>query len=161
MGDPSIKSNRTPPAFEVAVDPSVLRLGSYVHIEPNPFGTSSAFYAGDTGGAITGHHLDIYDWKGRTDQHAWGKRQVSVTPAATPGAGNLLGGAAPVPEDPGAIPEGPWGAGSPSEACEAAPETGAIGLAPTQTAHVQPEGAGSIPAAAPPPVRRALEAGNL
>ncbi len=86
-----------PPALEVAVDPSVIPLRSYVHVQPNPFGTSSAFYAGDTGGAIIGKHVDIYDWRGRADQNAWGERAVSVTPAPSPGAGNLLGGVAPAP----------------------------------------------------------------
>jgi 3D (Asp-Asp-Asp) domain-containing protein len=35
-----------PPMLEVAVDPSVIALRSFVHVEPNPFGTSGAFYAG-------------------------------------------------------------------------------------------------------------------
>jgi 3D (Asp-Asp-Asp) domain-containing protein len=38
---------------------------SYVRIQPNPFWATSAFYVGDTGGAITGRHIDIYDWYGR------------------------------------------------------------------------------------------------
>ena len=80
-----------PPMLEVAVDPSVIPLRSFVHVQPNPFNTSGAFYAGDTGGAITGQHVDIYDWRGRADQDAWGSRQVTVTPAADSGAGNALG----------------------------------------------------------------------
>ena len=40
-----------PPAYEIAVDPSVIALQSFVHVSPNPFGTDRAFYAGDTGGA--------------------------------------------------------------------------------------------------------------
>jgi 3D (Asp-Asp-Asp) domain-containing protein len=80
-----------PPMLEVAVDPSVIPLRSFVHVEPNPFNTSGAFYAGDTGGGIVGQHVDIYDWRGRADQDAWGARRVSVTPAADPGAGNALG----------------------------------------------------------------------
>jgi 3D (Asp-Asp-Asp) domain-containing protein len=79
------------PMLEVAVDPHVVALGSFVHVRPNPFNTSGAFYAGDTGGAITGRHVDVYDWRGRAAQGAWGARQVSVTPAADPGAGNALG----------------------------------------------------------------------
>ena len=77
--------------FEVAVDPSVIALGSYVHVQPNPFDTADAFYAGDTGAAILGRHVDIYDWHGRASQLAWGARTVTVTPAPSPGAGNLLG----------------------------------------------------------------------
>jgi len=76
--------------LEVAVDPSIIPLRSFVHVQPNPFETSGAFYAGDTGGAITGQHVDVYDWRGRADQDAWGSRQVNVTPAADPGAGNAL-----------------------------------------------------------------------
>ena len=72
------------PALEVAVDPRLIALGSYVHVQPNPFGTTGAFYAGDTGGAITGQHVDIYDWHGRAGQDAWGQRAVSVTPAPEP-----------------------------------------------------------------------------
>ena len=62
-----------------------------MHVWPNPFNTPAAFYAGDTGGAIIGRHIDIYDWRGRAAQDAWGARRVSVTPAADPGAGNALG----------------------------------------------------------------------
>jgi 3D (Asp-Asp-Asp) domain-containing protein len=79
-----------PPMLEIAVDPSVIPLRSFVHVEPNPFDTSGAFYAGDTGGAITGQHVDIYDWRGRGAQDAWGARRVNVTLAADPGAGNAL-----------------------------------------------------------------------
>ncbi len=80
-----------PRMLEVAVDPNVIPLRSFVHVQPNPFGTTGAFYAGDTGGAITGQHVDIYDWRGRADQDAWGARRVEVTRAADPGAGNALG----------------------------------------------------------------------
>jgi 3D (Asp-Asp-Asp) domain-containing protein len=73
-----------PPTLEIAVDPSVIRLGSWVYVQPNPFGTSRPFYAGDTGGAIRGRHIDIYDWRGRASQQAWGARPVAVTPASAP-----------------------------------------------------------------------------
>jgi 3D (Asp-Asp-Asp) domain-containing protein len=75
-----------PPALEIAVDPGVIPLGSWVYVQPNPFGTAQAFYAGDTGGAIRGRHIDIYDWRGRASQEAWGARPVSVTPASAPGS---------------------------------------------------------------------------
>ena len=68
------------PAYEIAVDPSVIPLQSFAHVTPNPFGTRHAFYAGDTGGAIIGRHVDIYDWQGRAAQDAWGVRHVTVTP---------------------------------------------------------------------------------
>jgi 3D (Asp-Asp-Asp) domain-containing protein len=75
-----------PPTLEIAVDPSVIPLGSWVYVEPNPLGTARPFYAGDTGGAIHGRHIDIYDWRGRTSQQAWGARRVTVTPAPGPGS---------------------------------------------------------------------------
>ena len=140
-----------PPALEVAVDPSVIPLRSYVHVEPNPFGTSSAFYAGDTGGAIVGKHVDIYDWRGRANQNAWGERTVSVTPAPNPGAGNLLGGVAPAPPAEGA------GAGG----CQPALITGTLGLTPGQTARVLSDGRAAAPTEAPAAVKLAIDAGNL
>ena len=80
------------PAYLVAVDPTVIPLRSYVHVWPNPFGRRDiAFYAGDTGGVIKGNHIDIYDWRGRSAQNAWGVRNVTVTPAKNPGTGNVLG----------------------------------------------------------------------
>lgn len=142
-----------PPAYELAVDPSVIALESYVRVWPNPFGTHSAFYAGDTGGQIVGKHIDIYDWQGRAAQDAWGARTVTVTPAPPPGAGNLLGGAAPTPNASEAA--------EPAAACQLAAVDGSIGLTPGQTAHVLPDGEASIPRQAPAVVKRALAAGNL
>jgi 3D (Asp-Asp-Asp) domain-containing protein len=140
------------PALEVAVDPRVIPLGSYVHVEPNPYGTPGTFYAGDTGGAIIGKHIDIYDWRGRANQDAWGQRAVSVTPAPTPGAGNLLGAVAPTrPSERGA--EG--------RACLPDVGNGSIGLTPGQTAQIQPDGSASAPAQAPAAVMHAIAAGNL
>ncbi len=34
------------PAYEIAVDPTVIPLRSFEHVTPNPFGTNHAFYAG-------------------------------------------------------------------------------------------------------------------
>ena len=58
---------------------------------PTRSAPAQAFYAGDTGGAIIGRHVDIYDWQGRAAQYAWGARQVTVTAAPNPGTGPLLG----------------------------------------------------------------------
>lgn len=137
-----------PPAYEIAVDPSVIPLDSYVHITPNPFGTTSAFYAGDTGSAITGRHIDIYDWYGRASQNAWGTRTVTVTPAPPPdpGGGDLLDGVAPTPT------------ASEDARCQA---TGALVLTPGQTARIQPDGTATAPREAPTPVKLAIAAGNL
>jgi 3D (Asp-Asp-Asp) domain-containing protein len=134
-----------PAVFEVAVDPSVIALGSYVHVQPNPFDTASAFYAGDTGGAIIGQHVDIYDWQGRAAQLAWGERTVNVTPAPSPGAGNLLG----------AVPVASSGADAVSACLD-----GTVGLTAAQTAQIQPDGSALAPADAPAAVLAAIAAGN-
>jgi 3D (Asp-Asp-Asp) domain-containing protein len=134
-----------PAMLEVAVDPSVIALGSYLYVQPNPFATTSAFYAGDTGAAIQGHHIDIYDWQGRAAQQAWGARTVTVTPAPKTGAGNLLG-AVPAP--------------SPTPGSPATCFDGTLGLTATQTATIQPDGSALAPADAPPAVKLAIAAGN-
>jgi 3D (Asp-Asp-Asp) domain-containing protein len=134
-----------PAVFEVAVDPHVVALGSYVHVQPNPFDTRAAFYAGDTGGAIIGEHVDIYDWQGRAAQLAWGERTVSVTPAPSPGAGNLLG----------AVPIDSSGADAVS-ACS----DGSVGMTAAQTAQIQPDGNALAPADAPAAVLAVIAAGN-
>jgi 3D (Asp-Asp-Asp) domain-containing protein len=68
--------------LEVAVDPHVIALRSFVHVAPNPFWHVGAFYAGDTGGAIFGRHVDIYDWQGRAAQDAWGARGSRCRPGS-------------------------------------------------------------------------------
>jgi 3D (Asp-Asp-Asp) domain-containing protein len=135
-----------PAMFEVAVDPAVIALGSYVHIQPNPFNTQDAFYAGDTGDAIVGRHVDVYDWRGRASQLAWGARAVTVTPAPTPGAGNLLG-QIPTTQAPADA----------SVACAG----GTVGLTAAQTATIGPDGSALAPASAPAAVKAAIAAGNL
>jgi 3D (Asp-Asp-Asp) domain-containing protein len=135
-----------PAMLEVAVDPSVIALGSYVYVQPNPFGTTSAFYAGDTGAAILGRHLDIYDWLGRAAQQAWGARTVTVTAAPNGGAGNLLG----------AVPVSSPAPGSSATVCVG----GTLGLTAAETATIQPDGSALAPADAPPAVKLAIAAGN-
>jgi 3D (Asp-Asp-Asp) domain-containing protein len=135
-----------PAMLEVAVDPSVIALGSYVYVQPNPFGTTSAFYAGDTGAAILGRHLDVYDWLGRAAQRAWGARTVTVTAAPNAGAGNLLG----------AVPISSPAPGSSAVACFG----GTLGLTAGETATIQPDGSALAPADAPPAVKLAIAAGN-
>jgi 3D (Asp-Asp-Asp) domain-containing protein len=134
-----------PAMLEVAVDPSVIAIGSYVYVQPNPFATTSAFYAGDTGAAILGRHIDIYDWQGRAAQQAWGARTVTVTSAPSAGAGNLLG-AVPVP--------------SAARGSSAACLDGTLGLTASQTATIEPDGSALAPADAPPAVKLAIAAGN-
>lgn len=74
----------------IAVDPSVIPLGSKVRVWPNPFGYTGTFGAEDTGGAILGKRIDIYDWRGRDEQLAWGQRDVKVKAAAKGGFAKLL-----------------------------------------------------------------------
>ena len=86
-----------PPMLEVAVDPSVIPLRSFVHVKPNPFDTSGAFYAGDTGGAISGPargHLRLARARrpGRVGEqaghrHAGGRSRRRQRPRAGAGAG--------------------------------------------------------------------------
>jgi len=135
-----------PPLLEVAVDPAVIALGSYVYVQPNPFNTTDAFYAADTGSAILGRHVDIYDWQGRASQQAWGTRTVTVTAAPSPGAANLFG----------AIPV----SAATADASEARCLGGTLGLTAAQTATIEPDGSALAPASAPTPVKLAIAAGN-
>lgn len=140
-----------PHVFEVAVDPSVIPLGTYVHVEPNPFGTTEPFYAGDTGGAIRGRHVDIYDWLGRASQEAWGERAVSVTPASAPASGGPLRVGAPE------LADEVQGAGG----CSSASGLESPALAPGETARILTDGSAVAPADAPRAVKLAIAAGNL
>jgi 3D (Asp-Asp-Asp) domain-containing protein len=142
-----------PPAFEIAVDPAVIPLQTFEHVTPNPFGTRHAFYAGDTGGAIIGEHVDIYDWQGRSAQDAWGVRHVTVTPAPNPGTGNLLGEITP------AAPSQHASATTSTTGCA----TGAgapLPLTLGQQAKILPGGLAAAPQGAPAAVKRAIAAGN-
>ena len=86
------------PAYIVAIDPSVVSYGSKLKVHPNPFHEPRAiFLADDTGGAITGNRIDIYNWKGRGAQYGWGRRSVHVWKAMNSAAlspGGPGGGAA-------------------------------------------------------------------
>lgn len=66
------------PAYIIAADPSVLPLGTEVYVWPNPHDYKGRFLVDDTGGAIKGNRIDIYDWRGRASQNKWGRRTVEV-----------------------------------------------------------------------------------
>jgi 3D (Asp-Asp-Asp) domain-containing protein len=51
------------PVHEIAVDPAVIPYGSLVTVWPNALHYRGPFLAADTGGAIIGNHVDVYDWK--------------------------------------------------------------------------------------------------
>lgn len=95
-----------PKQYVVAVDPSVIPLGTHLKIADNPFGDPNiVFTAADTGGAIKGRRLDFYDWRGRKAQLGWGTRPIEAEivghgggrQAASPGASRAPGGAAGQP----------------------------------------------------------------
>lgn len=83
------------PYYGVAVDPSVIPLGTKLTIWPNPFKYRGTFEAFDTGGAIKGNRIDFYDWRGRSRQLLWGRRTVEVergaVDAGLPGVPSLPG----------------------------------------------------------------------
>jgi 3D (Asp-Asp-Asp) domain-containing protein len=139
-----------PPALVIAVDPTVIALGSFEHIQPNPFATQQAFVAGDTGGAIIGRHVDIYDWQGRASQLAWGARRVTVTPAPDPGTGPLLGEITPTaPVNSPVAPDG----------CPVA-VAGPLPLTAGPQAVILASGLAAAPRDAPAAVKAAIAAGN-
>ncbi|MGI8559711.1 MAG: 3D domain-containing protein [Solirubrobacteraceae bacterium] len=147
------------PAYEIAVDPAVVPLQSFEHVNPNPFGTSRAFYAGDTGGAIIGQHVDIYDWRGRADQNAWGARHVTVTPAPNPGAGNLLDEITPGRQPSTSAGQAAGGA-SWTPACDQLAGTATLQLIPGQQARILADGTAAAPQNAPTAVKLAIAAAN-
>lgn len=68
-----IDLNANPNQKVIAVDPSVIPLGSRVHVE----GYGEAI-AGDTGGAINGNKVDLY-MQSHDDAIAFGRKTISVT----------------------------------------------------------------------------------
>jgi 3D (Asp-Asp-Asp) domain-containing protein len=99
-----IDLRKHPKQYVVAVDPSVIPLGSKLKIPHNPFGDPNiVFTAADTGGAIKGNRLDFYDWRGRKAQMGWGTRPIEAQIVGsggrpqTPGSGaqGAVGGTGP------------------------------------------------------------------
>lgn len=140
-----INLQHDPHEYIIAVDPSVIPLGTYWHVSPNPWGDPDiTFLAGDTGGAIEGRHVDIYDWEGRAAQDAWGARKVTVTSASKPGSADLLGQAE---------------AEAPAMTCQASDE-GPLPLTASETAEVESDGLAAAPKNAPPAVKAMIAGGN-
>jgi 3D (Asp-Asp-Asp) domain-containing protein len=67
-----------PHKYFVATDPAIISSGQWLYVWPNQFNWRGPFLAADTGGAIDGRHIDIYDWRGRNFQLQW-NRPVDVT----------------------------------------------------------------------------------
>lgn len=57
----------------IAVDPSVIPLGSRVEVEG-----MGVYIAGDTGGAIQGNIIDIH-FQSVSEAISWGRRSVNIT----------------------------------------------------------------------------------
>lgn len=68
-----VNLNNNPNAKVIAVDPSVIPLGSKVYVEGYGYAT-----AADTGGAIKGNKIDIHV-PTKSAAYAWGVRTVNVT----------------------------------------------------------------------------------
>ncbi|WP_017729524.1 G5 and 3D domain-containing protein [Halalkalibacterium ligniniphilum] len=68
-----INLNNNRHAKVIAVDPSVIPLGTRVHVEG--YGTA---IAGDTGGAIRGHKIDLH-MPTKAEAQRWGRRTVKIT----------------------------------------------------------------------------------
>lgn len=72
-----------PKRYIIATDPSVIALGQWVYVWPNPFGWRGPFLAADTGGRIRRRVIDFYDWRGRAYQNRWNQQtEVSDQPRA-------------------------------------------------------------------------------
>jgi len=63
--------------YYVAIDRSVIPMGSQMRIWPNPHNYRGLFTAEDVGGAIKGNHVDIFVWQGRSVRDVW-KKNVKV-----------------------------------------------------------------------------------
>ncbi|MED3564383.1 3D domain-containing protein [Bacillus xiapuensis] len=67
----NLKAN--PKAKVISVDPKIIPLGSKVYVEGYGYAV-----AGDTGGAIKGHRIDVFV-PSKTKAVNWGRKQVNVT----------------------------------------------------------------------------------
>lgn len=142
------------PAYIVAVDPSVIPLGSMLHIRPNPFGDPDiVFAAEDIGGAIRGRRIDFYDWRGRRFQYGWGRRPVEVEYARPGGTGGVL-------EQTPAPVAAPPVSDLAAECAGLVDDGGPLQLTPGQRAKVLPDGTAAAPADAPPEIKKYIAAGN-
>ena len=65
--------NANPDAKVIAVDPSVIPLGSKVYVEGYGYATAE-----DTGGAIKGNRIDVFVPE-QNDALQWGRKDVKVT----------------------------------------------------------------------------------
>ena len=67
-----INLKRNPDIKVIAVDPSVIPLGTKVHVEGYGYAV-----AGDTGGAIKGNKIDVF-FSSTNDAFKWGRKDVKI-----------------------------------------------------------------------------------
>jgi uncharacterized protein YabE (DUF348 family) len=67
-----INLNANPNVKVIAVDPSVIPLGTKVYVEGYGYAV-----AADTGSAIRGHKIDVF-FSSKSDAYRWGRKQVKV-----------------------------------------------------------------------------------
>lgn len=105
-----ILNGGAPRLYMIAVDPLVISHGTLVYVWPNPFGWRGPFLASDTGSAILSRRIDFYDWRGRSTQLGWGRRNVEVSAKPIKAGGPDVTVAAPLASGCGAlVPTGPLG----------------------------------------------------
>lgn len=83
-----VNLKNSPHIYGIAADPNVLKMGSSVKVQPNPFGHSGSFKVFDTGSDIKGNRIDFYDWRGRSSQMGWGRKTVTVSTASGGSSGD-------------------------------------------------------------------------
>lgn len=97
---PTQPTGKVGPPYLVAVDPTVIPLGTRLKIWPNPAGDPNIVWtADDTGGDIKGARIDFLDLAGRTSQDAWGRQPVTVTPTTEAASSGAPAVSAPNPVD--------------------------------------------------------------
>ncbi|HEX5564590.1 MAG TPA: 3D domain-containing protein [Sporosarcina sp.] len=67
-----INLKRNPDAKVIAVDPSIIPLGTKVYVEGYGYAI-----AGDTGGAIKGNKIDVF-FPTKSEAYKWGRKQVKI-----------------------------------------------------------------------------------
>lgn len=67
-----INLKRNPDAKVIAVDPSIIPLGTKVYVEGYGYAI-----AGDTGGAIKGNKIDVF-FPSKSEAYKWGRKDVKI-----------------------------------------------------------------------------------
>ena len=151
-----------PPAYEIAVDPAVIALQSFAHVQPNPFGTTRAFYAGDTGGAIIGRPRRHLRLERPRRPERLGRPARQRHPRAQPGQRRTSSRRSPAGADdslPRPEPTPTKHRRRPRRAISS-PRPRPLPLVPGQAARILPDGTAAAPGDAPAAVKLAIAAAN-